>query len=190
MLILKTKLARLKDDYLHSILPIRIGPKVFCIGYNKTGTTSCGHALKMLGYKHTSFNYRIYRKFYKKGDYHACVEFAQKFDSFDDLPWLNEDMIPILDKMFEAKFIHLHRGEGEWAESLAKWRAKYKEPVQDMQKELEAYRKHTAFVLNYFKDKENMITLSIADPQGFKKMAEFLGKQAPQDSFPHLNKSG
>ncbi len=86
--------------------------KVFCIGYNKTGTTTLGQALDMLGYRNSSFNKKVWRKYYRNNEIVKILKYTAKFDSADDLPWLKEDMIPILDRVFpNSKFIYLTRDE-------------------------------------------------------------------------------
>ena len=167
------------------------GPKVFCIGYNKTGTTSVGIALAMLGFKHSSFNKRVWRAMWEKGRINSVIEYTAKFESFDDLPWLKEEMIPILDTHFPgSKFVYLERSEAEWKESLVRWseRAKGRTPNADVERQ--NYEKHRDFVKSYFSEKpEVLITLSVRDPKGFKKLGDFVGRQAPQDGFPHANRS-
>lgn len=168
------------------------GPKVFCIGYNKTGTTTIGRSLKLLGYSHSSFNRKVYRHYYLKGKIDKVLNYTSKFEAFDDLPWLNEDMIPVLDNKFPgSKFIYLTREEGAWKKSFYNWTFKVTGVYPDKDKGWEAYKKHEAFVLEYFKgrSKEDFITLDVKDSQGFKKLANFLGKVVKQDNFPHYNKT-
>ncbi|WP_299106678.1 sulfotransferase [uncultured Winogradskyella sp.] len=170
----------------------RYGPKIFCIGYNKTGTTTLGKSLKMLGYKHSSFDRKIYRKYYLKSKYNKIIDYTSKFESFDDLPWLKEDMIPVLDKAFPgSKFIYLTREEHAWKKSFYKWTYKTKGAYPDVEEGWEAYKKHEAFVLDYFKahPKDQFIVLDVKDKTGFEKLALFLGKTPIQANFPHFNQT-
>ena len=170
----------------------QFGPKVFCIGFNKTGTTSLGRALGSLGYRNSSFNRVVWRQYYLKGKIEKVIEYASKFESFDDLPWLKEDLIPFLDKSFPgSKWIYLERDEKEWKSSFVKWsknRFGYSYDPDDGRRKYDAHRK---FVFKYFETRVNkdLLVLSIKDPEGFKKLAEFLGKQTDQFEFPHFNKS-
>lgn len=166
--------------------------KVFCIGYNKTGTTSLGKSLGMLGYRNSSFNRIIWRNYYQKGKTKKILHYASKFDSFDDLPWLKEDMIPILDRSFPgSKFIYLERDEESWKKSLYNWRYKTFEEYPDMDKSFQMYLEHRKFVLNYFEDRSesDFLILNIKDKSGFKKLAHFLNKKVIRDDFPHFNKT-
>jgi hypothetical protein len=168
------------------------GSKVFCIGYNKTGTTSLGKAFKMLGYRHTSFNKKVWRDFYRNGKVDKIIHYTAKFEAMDDLPWLLEDMIPVMDNAFPgSKFIYLQRDEASWKESYKRWRKKVFDEKPDLEIELEKYRAHRSFVLDYFKDRpaEDFLVMDIKEKNGFKKLANFLGKETDQSDFPHQNKT-
>jgi len=86
-----------KDEQLALREPGYTG-KIFCIGYNKTGTSSLGKSLEMLGYRHIGFNKKVWEQYYKNNKIEKILNYASKFESFDDLPWPMEDMIPILDQ--------------------------------------------------------------------------------------------
>lgn len=166
--------------------------KIFCIGFNKTGTTSLGKSLELLGYRNASFNRIVWNKYYLKNRIDKVLKYTAKFDSLDDLPWLKEEMIPILDKTFpNSKFIHLTRDEESWKKSLHTWSYNKFGEHADVDNGLKEYRDHSKFVHDYFKDrdKSEFLTLDIRDPKGFKKLGDFLGKKTNRDSFPHFNKS-
>lgn len=188
----RTYLAIKREVYLRSTKSNYNG-KIFCIGYQKTGTTTLGRSLKMLGYKHSSFDHKVYMKYYKEErNIHKILDYTSKFESFDDLPWLKEDMIPILDKSFpNSKFIFLDRDEEAWKKSLYNWRYRKWGVYPDIEKGVEGYRRHKEFVLNYFKDRigDDFISLEIKDKNGFLKLGEFLGKKVPMNNFPHHNKT-
>jgi hypothetical protein len=157
-----------------------------------TGTTTVGKSLQMLGYKHSSFNKKVYRKYYLSSNYSKIIDFTAKFDSFDDLPWLKEDVIPLLDKKFPgSKFIYLTREESEWKKSFYNWTFKVTGKYPDVGKGWKSYKDHEKFVLNYFKSrsKEDFIILDVKDKTGFEKLALFLGKKVIQSSFPHYNQT-
>ena len=166
------------------------GPKVFVIGFNKTGTTSVGKALKALGYDHSSFNYFVWRELYKKGDTQSVLRYTSKFESFDDLPWLKEDMIPILDETFpNSKWIYLTREEDAWKKSYARWSAKMGRVVDEVEG-WNMYVKHSEFVCSYFSNRDqDFLELSVSKRNGFESLARFLNQQAPFPDFPHENKS-
>lgn len=167
------------------------GPKVFCIGFNKTGTTSVGKALGILGFKHSSFVTNTWEA-YRNGNMEEVFKFTALFESFDDLPWLLIDVIPQIDQKFPgSKFIYLEREEEDWMRSFESWSNKMGRDPGDMQVRLNAFRQHREFVMDYFKDRmeKDLLVLNVKDPGAFERMASFLGKIAPQPDFPHLNKT-
>ena len=60
--------------------------KVFCVGFQKTGTTTMMHALTELGYRVTGPNHvrdkDIARKLGK-----LTTELSHRYDAFQDNPW-------------------------------------------------------------------------------------------------------
>ena len=61
----KELLVRAKLPVKAALLRVRkedYGPKVFCIGFNKTGTTSVGKAFESFGYRNASFNRDLWLK--------------------------------------------------------------------------------------------------------------------------------
>ncbi|MCK6649473.1 MAG: hypothetical protein L6Q66_07445 [Bacteroidia bacterium] len=168
------------------------GPKVICIGFNKAGTTSCGKAFELLGYRNLSFDPFIWRELYKKGKLKELMNIASKYDSFDDLPWLKEDMIPLLDKTFPgSKFVYLERDEESWKKSIYHWYFKEKGTYpQNMDELLEEYRSHKKFVADYFKERGNdLLTINVSSSHALKDLADFLGKKAPHPYMPHENRT-
>jgi len=166
------------------------GPKVFCIGFNKTGTSSIGKSFETLGYRNTSFNRNLWRKHYARRDYKAIVEYTAKFDSFSDLPWLKEDVIPVVDQAFPgSKFVYLTRDEESWKKSFYNWRYKVFGVYPDVDAGWAEFTAHAEFVREYFRDApaDRFIELDVRDPEGFSRLAEFLGKSTDRKSFPHHN---
>ena len=170
----------------------RKGPKIFCIGFNKTGTTSLGMALAILGYDHCSYNPKVER-YYLKGRLDKVLEYTSRYESFDDSPWLKEGLIPVLDKNFPgSKYIYLERDELSWKGSYTRFTKLIFGASSDADIGWNEYCQHREFVLNYFRERSpaEFLVLDVRDPVGFRKLANFLGKAAPQDAFPHVNRSG
>lgn len=183
-------LARIWFDVKNCLNKSDSGPKVFCIGYNKTGTTTMGKAFGLLGYRNSSFNRRVWRKLYLQGNIEAVVRYTSRFESFDDLPWLREDMIPLLDQRFPgSRFVYLFREESSWKRSYKQWSYQVTGKYLDVEGGWAAYEKHRDFVLSYFEGRSDFIQLDIRNPNGFRRLGEFLGRDAPSDAFPVFNKS-
>ncbi|TVR39131.1 MAG: hypothetical protein EA392_07245 [Cryomorphaceae bacterium] len=188
---MKDFLKNLLDRFALTFRKEQYGPKVFCIGYNKTGTTTLGKSLEMLGYRNSSFNPRVHNEYFQKGKIDKVLQYAAKFESFDDLPWLHPNLIPKLDKTFPgSKFVYLERDERSWKRSYREWYFLQRGEYPDEERGYHNYLVHQQFVLKYFAGREqDLICLEIKDPQGFRKLAEFLGKPVIRDDFPHFNRT-
>ena len=183
---------RIRDGIALRLKEKKFDSKVFCVGYLKTGTKSVGRAFEMLGYENCSFDRKIWRDYFANRKIVKLLEHAAKFESFDDLPWLKEEMIPILDFAFpDSKFVYLTRDEESWKNSFYHWRFKILGTYPDLDKAWQGYKEHEKFVTDYFRRRSSkyFITLDVKDPEGFKKLAAFLGKKTSQAAFPHRNKT-
>ena len=176
----------------HELVRPKYNGKVFCLGFNKTGTTSFGEAMKLMGYRHSSFNTKVWRKHYQKNDLISILKYTAKFDSLDDLPWLKEDMIPVLDKAFpNSKFVYLERNENSWKTSMYNWTYHMTGKYPDMEQKLKEYKEHRAFVFEYFdgRSPKEFITLDISQKNAIETLATFLNCPKPSAPMPHANKT-
>ena len=91
------KIDRMIDNYLQHT-PSR---KVFCIGRNKTGTTSVQRALQMLGYK---VGYEkvaaLFIDDWAKRDFRRLIQYCQTADAFQDIPFSLSFTYQALDQAF------------------------------------------------------------------------------------------
>ena len=77
--------------------------KVFCIGFQKTGTVSAGRALAALGYRVCDARYDLIEPV-RNGDLDAVRAVADQYDAVRDNPW--PLLFRELDRMYpKAKFI-------------------------------------------------------------------------------------
>lgn len=109
-------------------------PKVFCLGQNKTGTSTFGKAMQILGHKHVSWSKRLMR-FGLQGNYMVIRWVSKRFSSFDDKPWNNLDIIPRLMEWYpDAYFILLTRDPEKWYHSDLRFRKSWhsKAPSKDI----------------------------------------------------------
>ena len=49
------------------------------------------------------------------------------------------------------------------------------------------WRTHQLSVMDYFKDKDNLLVMNICEGDGWEKLCPFLGKEIPGVEFPHRN---
>lgn len=186
-----------KIHILYNKLEIRFrkksySPKVFCVGYSKTGTTSLGKSFEMLGFRNCSYYHKGWTIYYPNKQYEKIINYAAKFDSFDDLPWLTPIMIPKLDKAFpNSKFVYLIRDEKSWKNSYYNFNfKKFGTYPDDVEAAWQKFNRHKKFVFGYFENRpKDFIVLDVRDKLGFKKLADFLGKTTTREEFPHYNKT-
>lgn len=102
--------------------------KVFCIGFNKTGTTSLETALKRLGYVvgNQHLGEQIAFKHWAQRDFRTLIWFCRTAQAFQDLPFSYPDTYKALDAAFPgSRFILTVRDSSEqWYESLVRFHAK------------------------------------------------------------------
>jgi hypothetical protein len=102
-------------------------PKIFCIGRNKTGTTSLKKAFKDLGYivgnQHTAEKLLPY---YKAGNFQPIIKYCLSAQVFQDVPFSYPETFKYLDKAFPgSKFILTVRDSSEeWYQSVTKFQSK------------------------------------------------------------------
>lgn len=101
--------------------------KVFCIGQNKTGTTSVEYVLKQLGYKMgNQAKAELLIHNWAKRDFKKIVKFCRSADAFQDIPFSNDFTYEILDYAFSgSKFIlTVRNSKDEWFESIKRFHTK------------------------------------------------------------------
>lgn len=101
-------------------------PKIFGLGFSKTGTTSLETALQILGYKvckqHWQYPYTFYMQaLWIHRDYDELFRIANYWDAFADTPWGGTTLYEETYKRLpDSKFILTVREPEKWYESLEK----------------------------------------------------------------------
>lgn len=102
-------------------------PKVFCIGRNKTGTTTMAQALSSLGYAigNQSIGESLFERWLER-DFVPIIDFCRSADAFQDIPFSLDDTYKALDRAYpDAKFVLTVRNSPEeWFASLVRFHAK------------------------------------------------------------------
>jgi len=176
-------------------------PKVFCIGFHKTGTTSLEIALRKLGY-------RVRGCFGTKDPDIADKVFDMAFamvadyDAFEDNPW--PVLYRELDERFPgSKFILTRRPADAWIRSQVKDFATTETPMrrwiygedagcpegnQDIY--IARYERHNREVLEYFRDRpDDLLVIDLPNDDGWTRLCAFLEHDIPDEPFPHANKA-
>lgn len=101
--------------------------KIFCIGQNKTGTTSLKDALKDFGYKF-GHQYRAAMLIdaWHQRDFKKIVKYCQTAEAFQDIPFSMAYTYQHMDMAFKnAKFILTERDDTEqWYQSITRFHTK------------------------------------------------------------------
>jgi hypothetical protein len=172
-------------------------PKVFGIGFHKTGTKSLAEALKVLGYRVTgSFGVNdpdIGRTAVERG-----LRIADKFDAVQDNPW--PLLYRELDERFPgSRFILTLRPTASWLAScvrhfgaldtpMRKWIYGVGHPLGHEQLYVDRYERHEREVREYFRDRPGeLLTLRLTEGEEWNKLCPFLGHEVPARPFPHAN---
>lgn len=181
--------------------------KVFVIGFHKTGTSSLGKALQLLGYKvcgslKEGFGVSTKSKTYKEDlmTIAGNVKLFDTYNAFQDTPWflLYEELYV---KFPEAKFILTIREEQSWLQSVQKHFASGNfayhsfiynslDSLMEAEHYVETYKNHNDNVISFFKKEQaDLLVLDIKASNKWKLLSDFLQLEAPKTEFPHANKA-
>jgi len=175
--------------------------KVFCIGFQKTGTTSLGLALEALGYRVCGpigvTNPRI-----REIALGWALTKIPYYDAFQDNPW------PLLYKELDylspgSKFILTMRRPRSWLRSMRKYFGNYESPAESWiygegitplknpLKCLRRYNRHNRDVRRYFRDRpDDFLEIDFGKGHGWAELCDFLGHEVPDIPFPRSNAAG
>lgn len=176
--------------------------KVFGIGWAKTGTTTLGSCLEILGYRHQGQDLDLVYDL-KHGDLERIFSVVDRFDVFEDWPWIL--LYKELDQRYpDSKFILTVRDTDRW------WRS-YQNHIttrgarpdigeirriiygfdggpQHRQTYVERYERHNVEVLSYFGGRPNdLLVLDWENGAGWPALCRFLGEEVPKQPIPHAN---
>jgi len=175
-------------------------PKVFGIGFHKTGTTSLANALYTLGYNVTGY-FGVHDPDISKNVYQTAFELADRFDAAQDTPW------PVLYKELDqrypgSKFILTTRPSDEWFKSVVKHFRLQRIPAHEWiygvhtafgnrRIYVQRYEKHNREVQEYFQDRpQDLLVMDITHGEGWEVLCPFLNLEVPAFEFPSKNISG
>jgi hypothetical protein len=175
-------------------------PKVFCIGFHKTGTTSLATALTTLGYRVTGPN-GIRDPDIATNALPMALRLVEEFDAFQDNPW------PVLFRQLDesvpgSRFILTLRPASSWIESQVRHFGKLSTPMREWiygagcpegneDLYLRRYDSHNREVLDYFgRRPQDLLVMELERGQGWSELCGFLGCATPSLPFPHENRAG
>ena len=180
--------------------------KVFVIGLNKTGTTSLGDALHILGYRRFGWydfkSRKLFHDWYSD-NLDPMIKYTMEFDAFEDLPWpfVYQEMATLYP---DAKFVlSLRANEEVWWKSISRHTARRiwighhlvygsYSAAEDKDAYINLYVRHQQQVHKYFKDQpERLLEINIDKGGDWTTLCDFLDiSSIPQSPFPKSNSKG
>ena len=178
--------------------------KVLYVGHGKTGTSSFGTALEILGYRLYENDLEL-MKAWNSREYNKLWKVADNYDAFEDYPW------PYTYKEFDKQYpgtkfiLGIRPNEDEWVNSIIYQTLRAgtknkrrlvaethyheygfgKYPVLYEEQYKEAYRQHNKEVREYFKDRDDFIEITLWSKGNYwKEICDFLECKEPTLPFP------
>lgn len=171
--------------------------KVFGIGFHKTGTSSLGHALTLLGYR-VCAQFGVLDPDIAQNALPMALKLAQEYDAAQDNPW--PILYQELDQHFPgSKFILTVRPAERWISSqirhfgsqttpMREWIYGAGCPAGNEQIYIARYLRHNAEVQAYFASRpDDLLVMDLAAGDGWPQLCAFLGLPVPEIPFPHQN---
>jgi hypothetical protein len=182
--------------------------KVFGVGWAKTGVTTLGRCLEILGYRHHGQRLDLVSDLGAgdpaTADLSRLLAVAAEFDAFTDWPWI----LPF--RQFDAafpgsRFILTTRSPDRWLRSylsmlprlppqtdevIQRRRILYGLPFPDVTDAmlLDRYQQHNAEVNRWFRDRPDaLLVVDWEAGDGWGPLCRFLGRPVPDVPFPHEN---
>ena len=187
--------------------------KIFCIGQNKTGTTSMAVALNDLGYsvlRVKDFPTGLIQDCLD-GNYDKVLSCTKEKEAFEDRPFNIMSVYKFLYSYWpNAKFILTIREKESWWNSVYNWLSVNRKPFRTEKERLskiEVYKRHyetntfskNSFIdyydnynkstIDFFQNTNNFLVFNMFDGDGWDKLCHFLNKPIPDTIFPWKNKN-
>jgi hypothetical protein len=177
--------------------------KVFIIGFHKTGTSSMGKAFQILGYRvcgsiKEAMDFGEIDQDPREYILNKALKLTSKYDCFQDTPWFM--FYRELYELFpEAHFILTKRPDEDWIRSVRdhfgnrnnsnyhSWIYGYQDPISHEDIYLSKFREHNKAVEDFFKNKNNFLTIDLSEKDKWKKICSFLQVSEPMYNFPYVN---
>jgi hypothetical protein len=190
--------------------------KIFCIGFQKTGTSSLNKALRFLGYRLCSTEDR--QRLWKRvviGDFENLIdEVIEKYDAFEDNPFfwpnISKNKVPMYEYLYlrypDSQFILTKRKNRQvWLKSFIYQNNIKENPIahnyiygeenlskSDFEGCADIYEEYNKNAIDFFSDKPKgrFMVFSCDSGDGWEKLCNFLNKLVPIGiKFPHSNKA-
>ncbi len=172
-------------------------PKVFGIGFHKTGTTSLKLALRRLGYR-VGGKLGVHHPQIARQARELAFRQLERHDAFQDNPW------PLLYRELDercpgSRFVLTVRPTEKWIASVVRhfgrsdtpmreWIYSVGHPLGNEEIYVRRYEAHNAAVREYFQGRpQDLLVFRTGEGDGWPELCGFLGRPIPAGEFPHAN---
>lgn len=185
--------------------------RIFCLGSNKTGTTSLERALIQLGFRLIPYD-KSYGLYFGGGLKHSRENILRLFNIFEqrkydydlysDIPYNLAGSHEILYELFpESYFILTIRNPESWFYSVLNWIQKRKcQTMYNLIWKIEfitsnkieiinRYNNRNNEIIQFFNNNSKFLVINIEEKTNYSKLCQFLDKEIIDKPFPHENKS-
>jgi hypothetical protein len=175
------------------------GPKIFCIGFHKTASSSLAAALEILLGSRVCGPVGHLRPDIARSYRRLAHEVLDDYVAFKDNPWtiLYRD----LDQWCpNSKFILTIRDSQKWFHSALRNFGGQSTPMRELiygpgrgdptgneDLYIARYERHNAEALEYFSGRTDLLIMDISLGDGWDKLCGFLGMPRPAVDFPSIN---
>lgn len=172
--------------------------KVMCVGFQRTGTTSLGGALELLGLRVCGAVGTWMPDIARRAS-GLVVRLTPDYDAFEDNPW--PLLFGDLDAAWpDARFVLTLRSSSAWLASMRRYFTGPPSPMQewlygsggvpasDDRCLLEVYARHNEAVVAHFSERRGkLLVLDVDRGLCWEPLCRFLGLPQPDVPFPRLN---
>ena len=172
--------------------------KVFCVGLQRTGTTSLGAALEVLGFR-VCGAVGTWLPDIRSRASALAREIVPRYDAFEDNPW--PLLVEELDAAWpDARFVLTVRDAGAWVRSVRSYFTGQQSPMEEWlygpggvpaadDATLATLRaRHDASVRTRFANRPSqLLVLDVDAGLSWEPLCSFLGRPVPAVPFPRLN---
>ena len=177
-------------------------PKLFGVGFHKTGTSSLGRALERLGFR-VGGPFGVRDPDIARTAWPEAQRRLEAVDAVQDNPW------PLLFRELDAavpdgRFILTVRPTDDWwgsvlshfggrSSPMREWiyGEGHGDPVGHEAVYRERYERHNAEVTAWFADRpDDLLVLRLTEGEGWPELCSFLGRPVPEEDFPRVNAAG
>ncbi len=177
-------------------------PRIFCIGLNKTATTSLHEALTLLGFESLHWGGPAVRRIIEvslAADEPLLSRIDPRFDAFSDVLPLSQNY-ELLDAQYPgSRFILTVRSLDDWIESRRRHveanrrrhaAGEYKGTFLTVDEETwrQEWKRHLEHARSYFEGRDNFLEVDLTRCRDWQPLCEFLGVPVPEEAFPWKNR--